>query len=273
MDYYSILGVARTATKQEIKAAYRRLAGKHHPDKGGNVETFKKIQTAYDVLGDDAKRAEYDNPNPFANANQNPFGQNAGFEDVFSTFFGTGFAQGRARQPRNKDITIAAKITLLDVIKGKKVIATYRLQSGREESVNIEIPPGANTGDTVRYEGLGDDRDPRFPRGNLYVKIQVERHKDWVRDGLDLITKATVDVFDLLLGCKVNITTIDNKQLSVTVPKGTAPGARLSIQGYGIPQINTGKKGNIYIHIEAFVPRIDDENIIAKIQEVKNGIS
>ena len=266
MDYYSILGVNRNATPEEIKKAYRKQAMVNHPDRGGDEAKFKQITEAYEILSNSNKRSAYDNPQPQW-GNHNP----PNFDDMFGTFFGNGFAQ---RQPRgNRDITIGARITLLDILQGKSLIATYRLNSGREESVHIDIPPGANHGDTINYQGLGDDSNPRFPRGNLFVKIHVEKNSTWIRDGLDLITKKTVNVFDLLLGTNITIKTLDGKNLNVKIPKGTNPGANFSIKGYGIPHLRTGKKGNIYIHIETFVPNINNQDYLDKIQEIKNGIS
>jgi len=270
MDYYSILGVPRTATPEEIKKAFKKKAMQHHPDRGGDIEQFKMVQQAYEVLSNSDKRSAYDNPQPqWNNFNTPPFGD---MNDIFGNIFGSGFAQQR-QQRGNRDITIGARISLLDVMQGKSLIATYRLNSGREESVHIDIPPGANNGDTINYQGLGDDSDRRFPRGNLYVKIQVEKDPHWIRDGLDLITKRTINVFDLLLGTNITIRTLDNKELNVKIPKGTNPGANFSIRGYGIPHIKTGKKGNVYIHIDTFVPNINNQDYIDKIQEIKNGIS
>jgi curved DNA-binding protein len=269
MDYYSILGINRNATPEEIKKAYRRLAMANHPDRGGDEAKFKQITEAYEILSNSDKRSAYDNPQQQWQANNNP----PNFDDIFGTFFGNGFSQQRRQPQGNRDITIAAKITLADVLQGKSLIAAYRLNSGREESVHINIPPGANHGDTINYQGLGDDSNHKFPRGNLYVKIQVEKHTDWVRDNLDLITKRAVNVLDLLLGTTIQIKTLDNKDLSVNIPKGTNPGANFSIRGYGIPHIKNGKKGNIYIHIGAVVPKIDNQDYIEKIQEIKNGIS
>ena len=246
---------------------------KYHPDRNqGNDVQFKKIQEAYETLSDAGKRQQYDNPQQFNNPNGfggNPFGSQA-FDDVFSNFFG---GRGPRRYPQNRDITISAMITLEEAFIGKKLLATYRLFSGRDESVEIEIPPGANHNDTIRYGGLGDDTDGRFPRGNLNVRIQVNKHNNFVRENDNLYIVKKVNIFDLLLGSAIIVKTIEGKELSVNIPKGTMPGTKLSIKDYGMPNVNTRIRGNLYIIVEPVIPKIEDENILKKLREIKDAIS
>ena len=273
MDYYSILGISKTADKQEIKKAYRKLAGRHHPDKGGDAEQFKKITEAYEVLSDDTKRQQYDNPDPWANAKRYDSANfNAGaFEDIFSTFFNQ---QGhRSRQPKNRDITLGTKISLKEAYTGKNLIVTYRLHSGREEQVTLNIPKGANNGDTIRFQGFGDDSDKRFPRGDLNIKIGVLKDSTWQREGDNLYCQKSVNVFDLITGCAIIVTTIEGKSLSVNVPIGTNTGTTFSINGHGMPNVNTGRRGNAYITVHGITPKINDLEIIQKLKEIKNGIT
>lgn len=270
MDYYSILGVAKSASKQDIKTAYRKLAGKHHPDKGGDAEQFKKITEAYEVLSDDQKKAAYDNPNPFQDTGTNRFGD-TGFEDIFGSIFGNGYSRQRHRQHRNQNITIGVNITLEEAFYGKSLIAAYRLQTGREERVDIQLPPGAKHGDTIRYSGLGDESYPQYPRGDLHVKIQIANHHVWQRQGDNLYCQKEVNYFDLLLGCVIIITTIDNKKLSVTVPKGTNIGTTFSIQSYGMPNVNNYRiRGNAYIAVNSSTPKISDPKLLADIQKIRD---
>jgi len=269
MDYYSILGINKNASPQEVKKAYKKACMKHHPDRGGSEEHFKKINEAYNVLSNSDKRNAYDNPQPNFNFNSshfahghNPFGQGHPFEDMFRT----------SQTPRNRDITLAAGITLKDVLTGKSLIMQYRLHSGRTETVTVDIPKGAKHGDTIRYEGLGDDGNPRFPRGNLNVRIKVTSVKGWERDGDNLITKKSVNVFDLLLGCAIIVQTLDNKKVQIKIPKGTKPGQIFSINGYGAPNVNTGKSGNLYVSIETEIPNITDQSLLKEIESVRNKI-
>ena len=263
MDYYSILGVPKTASQDEIKKSFRKLAMQYHPDKGGDETKFKQINEAYSVLGDPAKRAEYDSPQQFK-FRAGDFG-NDPFADMMSQMFG-----GRVR--KNQDITIAAKITLLDSMIGKRLIAAYRLRSGREETVNIDIPPGARHGDTIRFTGLGDDIMPG-QRGNLFVKLQILPHPTWRREDDDLYGKQQVNALDLILGCSIIVNTVEDRQLELKIPKGTRNGTVFSINDYGAPNVHTGRRGKIYLTVEAEIPKLDDEEVLKKIREIRNAIS
>jgi len=268
MDYYKLLGVNRNATPEEIKKAYRKLAMQHHPDRGGDHTTFANINSAYDVLSNSDKKNAYDNPQPNFNNQQhyNPFGGTP-----FDHIFGQGFAQQR-QTPRNRDITIQANIELVDVLTGKNLIIQYQLSSGKLETVTVDVPAGAKHGDTIQYEGLGDNGHPRYPRGNLHVRIKVNKTKNWERDQDNLFTKKVVNVFDLLLGCVIIIETLDNKQLELRIPQGTKPGIKFSIPGYGIPNMHTRQRGIMFVTIDAEIPKITDQHVLDKIQQIKNEI-
>ena len=270
MDYYSILGVNRNATPEEIKKAYRKQAMANHPDRGGDEAKFKQVTEAYEILSNSDKRNAYDHPhhaNPFGQrGQQNPFGGSP-----FEHMFGQGF--GRAQQtPRNKDITVQADISLSDVFTGKNLVIQYRLQNGNLETVTVDVPAGAKHGDTIQYEGLGDVGHPRYPRGNLHVKIRVRKSRTWKRDQDHLFTKNLVNIFDLLLGCVIIITTLDGKRLEIKVPQGTKPGAKFSIPGYGLPNMYTKQRGTLFVEIEVDMPKITDETVLNKIQQIKNEI-
>lgn len=273
MDYYSILGIPRTASPEEIKKAYRKLAMANHPDRtGGDDAKFKQISEAYEILSNSDKRDAYDHPhNPFQQNQQrhghhNPFGGTP-----FDHIFGQGFGQQR-QTPRNRDIHLQAKIDLADVLTGKNLIIQYQLSTGRIETVTVDVPPGAKHGDTVQYQGLGDEGHPRYPRGNLNVRIKVNNNKNWHRDQDNLFTKKPVNVFDLLLGCVIIITTLDDKSLELKIPQGTRPGTKFSIPGYGLPNMQTGKRGVAFVEIEAEIPKITNEDVLNKIQQIKNEL-
>ena len=272
MDYYNILGVARDASPEQIKKAYRKLAMTHHPDRGGDHTQFANINSAYDTLSNSDKRNAYDHPhqaNPFGGQQQ---GQNPFAGTPFEHHFQHGFGQ-QQQTPRNKDITVRAVIDLSDTLTGKSLIVQYQLQTGRTETVTVEIPPGAKHGDTIQYQGLGDEGHPRYPRGNLLVRIQVSKVKNWERENDNLITKKVINVFDLLLGCVIIITTLDNKKLELKIPQGTKPGAKFSIPGYGLPNMQTRHRGVLFVEIAIEIPIITDPAILVKIQQLKNEIN
>ena len=272
MDYYSILGVPKNASEADLKKAYKKASMQHHPDRGGDEAKFKQINEAYSTLKDPAKRQQYDNPQPQFNFNsrdfthgQNPFAGSP-FEDLFRQ-------PGQSRTPRNKDIRLAATIDLKDVLTGKSLVMQYKLNSGRLETVTVEIPPGAKHGDTIKFHELGDDGHPRYPRGDLDVRIKVSKQRNWERDNNNLITKKSVNIIDLLLGCAIIVNTLDEKQVKLKIPKGTQPGQIFSITGYGVPDINTGRRGNLYVNISAEMPIINDPKIIEQLENIKNTIN
>lgn len=236
----------------------------HHPDKGGDVSKFQEITNAYETLSDPNKKAQYDNPQ----ARQHNFGMHPNgfnpFEDIFSQF------NMHVRTPKNRDLNVIAKIDLKDVMNGKKLIVSYRLRSGKQETVELDIPVGARDNDTVRYNGLGDDGDPRFPRGDLYVKIRVLDLVDWKRDGNNLYTKKQIDLFDIMLGCVIMIETLDNKTVQLTIPKGTKPGTTFSIPDYGIPDLHTKRRGKIFVQVDVSMPDMSNDLIYQKITELNN---
>lgn len=268
MDHYSTLGVSRSASADEIKKAYRKLAMKHHPDRGGDEKVFKEVSEAYDTLSDPNKKAAYDNPQANPWGHQHPFSGGTSFTD-FTDFFSQ-FGVGGRGVPKNRDLTVLAKIDLKDVLIGKKLLVSYRLRSGKQETVEVDIPAGARNGDTVRYTGLGDDGDPRFQRGDLYVKIQVLDVKNWRRENNDLYTKQQVDLFDILLGCAILIQTLDDRTVQLTIPKGTKPGTTFSIADYGIPDLHTKKKGKVFVLIDPIMPDMTNQEVYNKLQEINS---
>src|SRR6056300_500072 len=195
MDLYTVLGIPRTASPDEIKKAYKKQAMRHHPDRGGNPDEFRKVTEAYDVLSNSDKKAAYDNPQPGFSFRSQDFAQGNPFEGTpFESIF-------RQRQtPRNRDVQMPVNVTLRDIVTGNRVAINYQLSTGRIETVTIDIPPGAKHGDQIRYEGLGDEGNKNYPRGNLIVQIRVRKHRDWARDGDNLTTKKSVNLFDFLTG-------------------------------------------------------------------------
>jgi curved DNA-binding protein len=219
-DLYNTLGVERSANPDEIKRAYRKLAAQHHPDRGGDTKKFQEIQAAYDTLSDSEKRAEYDNPQPqIGGFNFHGNGFPPGFEDIFAHFgdghpFSAMF--GRRPQQRNRTLNLQSSITLYEALTGKDIIANIRLPSGKEQLLEIKIPPGINDGSTLRLSGVGDDSIPNLPKGDIHFTIQVQPHPEFQRQGDDLISEIEVNCIDAILGKKILINTIDNKLLAQT---------------------------------------------------------
>jgi DnaJ-class molecular chaperone len=262
MNYYSKLGVDKSASPEEIKRAYKKLAMQHHPDRGGDQKTFQEINEAYDTLKDPAKRQQYDNPQPRADFNMNSQNMN----DMFNQFFGR-------RQPKNQNLFITIKMSLEEVVSGKDVIGRYTLSNGEPQVANIRIPAGVENNQQFRFRDLGDNSIKGLPRGDLIVQVLIKNHKTFVRDRLHLRTKCSINVLQLILGTDIVIEKLGGGPLIVKIPAGTDPGTILSIPGYGLPDLNTGRTGNLYLEIKGKTPKINDNNVLAEVKKLNDGIS
>ena len=276
VDYYNALGVNEDASNAEIKKSFRKLAQKHHPDRGGNEEKFKEINEAYDTLKDPQKKAEYDNMRnyqsrggqftsgfPFQDLGDMPGGLGAVFQHVFSEGFGPGRGQS------NRSISIQLDVTLEEVYKGQEKQLDLQLPNGQVRSVNVSVPAGIEHGTRIRYAGLGETGDPRIPTGDLILIINVLGKKAWERERDDLVTFITIDCFDAITGCDVQITHLDGKTLSIKVPAGTQPGQRIRLQGKGILNPNTRNVGNLFLIANIIIPKVNVEQM-PLIKEIKS---
>jgi len=274
MDYYRILGVNKNASQDEIRKAYKKQSMKHHPDRGGDESEFKKINEAYQTLSNEQKRAEYDNPQPQYRFHQrdfrngNPFGAN-GFEDLFSQF---GFRGQQQRAPqKNKDVQLSYTIDLADCYTGKNTTISYRIPSGKQETLDVRIPPGIKNGDVVRVEGYGDDTIRQLPRGSLLIRINLKIPHGWDVDGLDLITSKRVSVFDLITGTEILVDTPEGKTINLKIPAGSQSPTTFSVNGYGLPR--GGSKGKIYVKVFGDIPKVQDQDLLNKIKELKTSLA
>ncbi len=268
MDYYTVLGVSKTATQEEIKKAYRKLAMDHHPDRGGDTVRFAEINEAYETLKDPVKKAEYDNPQPQYNFNNTNF--NANFEDLFGAIFGNRMQQ---QVRKNRDVKIAITLELEEVLTGKDLVANYTLFSGEQTVATIKIHPGIQHGEGIRFRGLGDNSIKQIPRGDLIVYVKIMQHKLFEVDGKNLKITKKVNIFDLVAGTQIEIDTLNKSKIGVTIPKGTQPETVLSVAGYGLPDPRTNSTGNLYIKIKGIVPLVHNETIIKRIKEINDEIS
>lgn len=249
-NYYQTLGVERTASPDEIKRAYRRLAGQHHPDKGGDTKAFQEIQAAYAVLGDTQRRAEYDNPAQ-GGVHFGPgfAGNNFNFDTIFD-IFGTRFQQPQQRMQARMTLWI----TLLDAAQGGHRTVSVGSPHGTS-TVEIEIPLGVHDGDTIQYSNLAPGG------GDLIVQYRLHAHPGWQRQELNLLTEQTVSIWDCVLGTDVIIRDLLGNQLNLTIPSKTQPGTVLRLRGRGLKQRN-GAVGDLLIRVAAVIPDQIDQDII-----------
>jgi DnaJ-class molecular chaperone len=275
MDYYAILGLKRNASDAEIKKAYRSLAMKHHPDRGGDEKQFKEISQAYDFLSDPEKKQIIDlggDPNAQPGGfNQGPFEfhfNTGNINDMFGNFGFGGF--GRQPQRRNQSLSVNVEISLEDVLNGKDLNAEVSIP-GRAKMINIQIPPGIEHGQQIRYEGMGDHSITNLKPGDLLVNVFVKEHGVFKREHTSLIIEKTLDVWDAILGTPIEILTLDKKTLTITVPPGTQPDTVLSCRGEGLPNMRTRQRGNLLIKIKVVVPRLLNSDQIALIKTIKQG--
>jgi molecular chaperone DnaJ len=368
-DYYELLGVPRKATAKELRAAYRKLARKYHPDLNPGdksaEEKFKQIQEAYDTLSDTKKRQMYDQfgfnvpgqggtPGGGYGGGTSPedihfdfggfdfgggaTGQGAGgaggaasFRDLFSQFFrGASAAQTSDERQPGDDLEYQIDITFAEAMRGtvkklsftrldvcnvchgtgvapgdEKVCPTcggsgqvtqtsgkMRFQitcsrcggSGklrtvcrncggdgrvaRMETLDVRIPPGAQTGSRVRVAGRGNAGLHGGPPGDLYIVMRVEPHPFFERRGDDLFTVVPITVPEASLGAKVEVPTIDGRA-QVRIPPGTNSGKKLRLREKGAPSArHSGKRGDQIVEVQVVVPKPEDERVRNLLKEL-----
>ena len=255
-DHYAALGVARTATADDIKRAFRKLASQHHPDKGGDTAKFQEIQAAYDTLGDAAKRQQYDNPQPQFQGF--PGGAQFNMGDIFGQMFG-GAGGFPGAHPRRNHMRMNLWITLRDVLTGGTRQVALGSTQGKS-TIEIDIPVGLNDGDHVQYQGIA-------PGGqDLVVEFRIHPHPQFRRDALDLSTDHKVDVWDMILGGDATVTNLDGSQLVVAVAPLTDNGTTLRLRGRGLRD-RRGSTGDLFVKLHAQLPRSISPELMEAIQK------
>jgi DnaJ-class molecular chaperone len=275
-DLYAILGVPEDADADTIKKAYRKLAKQNHPDATGGdkkkTERFKEIGDAYAVLSDGKKRQEYDRlrhapvgadgmPQGFdADAFSQIFGDFRGggggfgdLGDLFSSIFGMGgrMGGGRARQSRGTDVQASLEISFREAALGTR----RALRTGTGQSVDVNVPPGVETGARLRLAGQGG-QSPRGGRpGDLYLDVTVEPDPHLRRNGRDIELALPLTVGEAILGTQVDVPTVDGS-VRITIPPGTSSGAKLRLRGKGV-KAPDGTRGDQLCRVEIVVPKLD----------------
>ena len=304
-DYYKTLGVAKGASTEEIKKAYRKLARQYHPDvnKGAEAERrFKEVNEANEVLRDPEKRRRYDQVGPDWARYQSapgagnggfqwvytgqPGGRNLGAEDLgdFSDFFqtlfggaGGGFSAEdlfrgrtgrRSRVAPGADLETELEVTLADAYKGSERAIEIKDEQGRARKLTVKIPVGVRDAQRIRLAGQGGAGASGGPRGDLYLKVRVRPHPLFARDGDDLRLDLPVAMHEALLGAEVTVPTLKGR-VSLRIPPETQNGRTIRLAAQGMPRAGGGN-GDLYVTVKVVLPNKlndDERESIRKIGE------
>lgn len=256
MDHYSTLGVTRSATPDQIKKAYRKLASTHHPDKGGDKGKFQEIQAAYDILCDPVKRQEFDNPIP-QHRSGFPGGFNFGSAGNPFADLGEIFRHHARQQATQQMYRTTVWISLEQVYSGGEQALQLQSLTG-VHNIKIAIPKGIQDGGQIRCDNILGD-------AILLVEFRIHPHLKYGRSGQDLTCNHSISVLDLIVGTSFEFTTLSGKTLAVTVPPMTQPHMQLKLAGHGLPIPDSMAYGDQIILLKIFIPAIIDESIINSI--------
>jgi len=257
---YQTLGVEHTASADEIKRAYRKLASQHHPDKGGDKTRFQEIQSAYDTLTDPNKRAAFDNPRSQMHGFGFPSNGSFDFQTVFD-IFGTRFQQPQQAR-MHQQARMSLWVTLKDVAEGGRRTVSVGSQQGTV-TVEIEIPLGINDGDTVQYPKTG-------PMGmDLLITFRIHPNPKWERQGPNLTTEHATNIWDLILGAEITVTDILGTALSLNIPPRTQSGTVFRLRERGLRQRNS-TTGDMFVRVQARIPDHIPTTIIDAIEQARD---
>ena len=247
MDPYAVLGLKSGASEQEAKEAFRKLAKTCHPDLHPNdadaERRFKEINAAYDAIRNPQPQQPHIQWHTFHTG-----GGESPFEDLFAHVFG---------RPRNPDAYLDCRMTLEETFYGKEVTLSVPQGSKTPQSIKVAIKPGVAHGMRVRVPGGGHQHHPALSPGDLYLVINVVHHERFSRQANNLLTAVPVTVFDVLLGHDVDVLGIDGRALRVSIPAGF-DGRKLCLHGHGMPDVQSGVRGDLYIELFIQYPLLTD---------------
>lgn len=276
-DYYKVLGVQKTASQDEIKKSYRKLAGKYHPDTNPDnpkaEEKFKDIGEAYEVLGNADNRGKYDRygkdwkhvqqqgrgSGQGANM-EDIFGDDRGFSDFFYQMFGGAGpggqrGRGQSRAQKGDDYKADINVSLEDVYEGRK--RSIKIDS---KTLDVPVKAGMKDGKQLKVKGRGGPGRQGGPAGDLYLTLKIEEHKTFSRIGDDLKADLPIDLYTLILGGKAEVPTL-GKPVRIKITPETQPGKVIKLKGKGLPRDERKSTyGNLFVTLRATLPNnLSDE--------------
>lgn len=294
-DLYSLLEIDRTASAEEIKKSYRKLAMKYHPDKNPGdkkaEETFKELTSAYEILSDPTKRQNYDRfgftgnqSGPSGFEGFGGFRQRQGgfsssntedsFQDIFGDLFGDVFgakrSTGKKQKRRGADLRYTVNLSLEEAASGtEKVISYLHNKDGMEVSnkLSVKIPAGVNQGQRLKLAGKGDE-PLGGAAGDLYVVINLTEHQLFKRDKDDLLIDVPISYVDAILGSEIEVPTLSGRVL-VKAPAGTHSGQILRVKGRGFPKAGGFESGDMLVRLHVDTPQSLSAEEKSLIQELK----
>ena len=271
IDYYKVLGIDKEATEADIKKAYRKLARKLHPDLNPNdknaQKNFQQINEANEVLSDTEKRKKYDkygkdwqhaeqfekqqqsqNESRTSGRQQHSENDSGDFSSFFESMFG-GAKQGRQTKFRGQDYNAELKINLTDAMKAHQQTLTIN-----GKNIRITIPAGIENGQVIKLKEHGAPGANGGPAGDLFITFSITNHTAFKRQGNDLFTTATIDLYTALLGGETTIDTLNGK-VKLNVPAETQYGTKIRLRGKGFPVYKKeGETGDLYVTFQVKLP-------------------
>lgn len=291
-DYYKVLGVEKTATAEEIKKKYRKLAVQFHPDKNqGNKaaeDKFKEISEAYEVLGDSKKRKKYDDIGQDWNQyrqSSDPrqqkgsgadfeefFGRESGFSDFFETFFagsGSGFGRQKQRPARGRDLEALIDLSLAEAYHGSE-----RIIQLDNNSLKMKISAGVKDGQLLRIKEKGQAGRNGGKAGDLLLKVRLLPDPEYSFEGTELVKVQTVDFYTAVLGGKLQ-TDVFGKTIQIPLKPQTQDGTILRLKNMGMPVYGSDTRGNLLLRIRITLPpQISEEEMkhIERAAQLRNSV-
>lgn len=275
-ELYERLGIDKNASQDEIKKAYRKLSKKYHPDlnhEAGAEEKYKEVQEAYETLGDEQKRAMYDQYGATDGqpGGQGGFGGFGGFGggnaqygdfsdlgDIFSQMFGGGF-QDPNRPRKGQDLQYRMNLTFEEAVFGKDATISYTraTNDGKQESkeLKVTVPAGVENGQQMRLSGQGEAGFNGGPYGDLFVVFRVSPSKDdFEREGTTICSRMPIDFTTATLGGEISVKTVHG-DVKLKVPSGTATETNFRLRGKGAPHMRSGNNGDHIVTLYVDVPK------------------